>query len=112
MNIKTIDERFATTGQVRPEEIAALAAQGYAAIVCARPDHEDPDQPSFADIARAAEKHGMKAIHIPVTGQPTPDQVVRFGEAMAAIDGSGAGLLPFRCSLCEPLRRYPAASLI
>lgn len=91
MNIRKIDEHFATTGQIRPEEIEMLADQGYAAIVCARPDGEEPGQPAFSEIAREAEKHGLKAFHIPVAGTPTEDQVTRFAKAIATIEGPVLG---------------------
>ena len=87
MNIKKIDDRFATMGQVRPEDVAQLTRDGYVAIVCARPDNEEPGQPAFAAIAREAEKHGMKTVHIPVTGAPSAAQIDRFEEAMETIDG-------------------------
>jgi len=91
MNIKKIDDRFATTGQVRPEDVAQLAQDGYVAIVCARPDNEEPGQPPFALIAGEAEKYGMKAIHIPVTGAPSTAQVDRFEDAMGTIVGPVLG---------------------
>jgi len=91
MSIKKIDDHFATTGQVRPQDIAQLARDGYVAIVCARPDNEEPGQPAFAEIAREAEKHGMKAIHIPMTGAPSPEQTARFEEAIETIDGPVLG---------------------
>lgn len=91
MSIKTLDDRFAATGQVRPEEIEQLAKQGYAAIVCARPDNEEAGQPAFAEIASEAEKHGMKAVHIPVAGTLSAEQIARFKQAMAVIDGPVLG---------------------
>ena len=91
MHIRKIDDRFATAGQVRPEDVAQLAKEGYVAIVCARPDNEEPGQPAFAAIAREAGKHGMKAIHIPVTGAPSAVQVDRLEEAMDTIDGPVLG---------------------
>ncbi len=91
MNIKKIDNRFATMGQVRPEDVAQLAQDGYVAVVCARPDNEEPGQPTFAAVAHEAEKHGMKAVHIPVTGAPSTVQVKRFEEAMETIEGPVLG---------------------
>lgn len=91
MNINKIDDRFAATGQIRPEDIEQLARDGYVAIVCARPDDEDAGQPAFAEIAREAEKYGMKAVHIPVSGTPSPQQASQFNEAMAAIEGPVLG---------------------
>lgn len=91
MSIRKIDERFATAGQIRPQDVEALAGQGFVAIVSARPDGEEPGQPAFAEIAREAERHGMKAVHIPITGTPSPDHVARFKKAMATTDGPVLG---------------------
>ncbi|WIY53706.1 TIGR01244 family sulfur transferase [Devosia sp. YIM 151766] len=91
MSIKKIDDRFAASGQIRPEDIEQLARDGYAAIICARPDDEDAGQPAFAEIASEAEKHGLKAVHIPVSGTPSPEQVSQFKAAMAAIEGPVLG---------------------
>ena len=91
MTFTAIDERFASTGQIRPDAVAELAAQGYRAIICARPDHEDPGQPTFAEIAGEAKKHGMAAFHIPVSGRPTPAQQASFDAAMAEAPGPVLG---------------------
>ncbi|WIJ27086.1 beta-lactamase hydrolase domain-containing protein [Devosia sp. RR2S18] len=50
-------------------------------MVCARPDNEDPGQPSFSQIAEVAERFGLKAFHIPVSGQLTEGQLIRFEQA-------------------------------
>ena len=89
--IRKIDERFATSGQIRPEEVEALAKQGFVAIVCARPDNEEPGQPAFEAIAQAAATHGLTAIHIPVSGAPTSGQIARFDEATHGVDGPVLG---------------------
>ena len=80
MNIRKIDGR-----------VEALAQQGFVAIVCARLDNEEPGQPTFEAIARAAATHGLKAIHVPVSGAPTSEQVARFGQAMRSVDGPVLG---------------------
>ncbi|WP_445206983.1 TIGR01244 family sulfur transferase [Aminobacter sp. Piv2-1] len=85
--IRKIDEQFSTAGQIRPEDIKGLAHQGFVAIVCARPDNEQRDQPSFAEIAHAARQYGMKAVHIPVGGVPSPDHIHRLKKVMATTDG-------------------------
>lgn len=91
MSIKKIDDRFATSPQLTVEDVAQLASEGYVAIVCARPDNEEPGQPDFDVIAREAEKHGMQAIHIPMTGAPSPEQIAAFQQAMSAIEGPVVG---------------------
>ena len=87
MAIQKIDENFAQSPQIRPEEVAGIAAAGYRGIVCARPDGEDAGQPTFAEIAAAAERSGLKAFHIPVSGPLSEGQFIRFEEALTATDG-------------------------
>mgnify|MGYP000877727231 CR=1 FL=1 len=84
-----IDETITTAGQVRPEEIPALAAAGFRVVVNNRPDGEDgPMQPTSEQIREAAEQAGLAYHFIPVT-MPTlgPDQVAQFHAAMAEADG-------------------------
>lgn len=81
MNVRKIDDNFAVTGQITPEQIKAVSDAGYKSIVCARPDNEEPGQPSFAEVARAAEEQGVQIVHIPVSGMLGEGQVIRFHDA-------------------------------
>jgi sulfide:quinone oxidoreductase len=87
MQVKPIDTRLSVGPQIAPEDIAELAARGFRSVVCNRPDGEGPDQPSFAEIETAAQAAGLEARHIPVTGQPSPEQAERFGEALRELPG-------------------------
>jgi uncharacterized protein (TIGR01244 family) len=87
MPINKVDDHFAQSAQIQPGDIPSIAAAGYKGIVCARPDNEDPGQPSFAAIAAAAEKAGLKAFHIPVSGPLTEGQLIRFEQARAETNG-------------------------
>ena len=87
MAIHKIDDLFAQSPQIQPDEVRLIAEAGYKGLVCARPDDEDPGQPSFAQIAEAAEKFGLKAFHIPVSGQLTEGQLIRFEQARAETAG-------------------------
>ena len=91
MNLRKIDDRFAVGGQIRADDVRKLAEDGFRGIVCARPDNEDPGQPSFAEIAAMAEQAGMTAVHIPVSGQLTEGQLIRFEQAMSEIEGPVLG---------------------
>ncbi|WP_417580637.1 TIGR01244 family sulfur transferase [Pelagibacterium sp.] len=91
MNINKIDDRFSTTGQIAVADIASLKAMGFVGIVCARPDNEEAGQPTFAQIETAARGHGLSAFHVPVSGQLTEGQIIRFHEAMADVDGPVLG---------------------
>jgi len=87
VTIQKIDDQFAQSAQIQPDDVRLIAEAGYKGIVCARPDDEDPGQPSFADIAEAAARFGLKAFHIPVSGRLTEGQLIRFEQAKAETDG-------------------------
>ena len=48
-----LTEAVAVAGQLTPADLAAAAAEGFAAIVNNRPDGEEHGQPSDADMAAA-----------------------------------------------------------
>jgi uncharacterized protein (TIGR01244 family) len=79
---RSVDKDFAVAGQVSPDDLGALAEAGFKTILCARPDHEEPGQPTFAAIAAAAEKAGLKAVHIPVSGMVGEGQLIRMETAL------------------------------
>lgn len=56
------------SGQLRPEDIQALADKGIKSVVNNRPDHEEADQPTSAEIAAACQKLGIAYCHIPFAG--------------------------------------------
>lgn len=92
MNIKAVAPGFSVSPQIHPEDILALKAKGFRTIICNRPDHEDPGQPAFADIAAAAAAVGIEARHIPVR----PDainlaDVAAFGRAIGELPGPVLG---------------------
>jgi sulfide:quinone oxidoreductase len=55
------------SGQIMPDEVAGLAAQGIRTIVNNRPDGEEPGQPSAEEVRNEAEKAGLAYVRIPVT---------------------------------------------
>jgi uncharacterized protein (TIGR01244 family) len=88
MDIRQIDEGFAVTGQISPDDVRDIAAEGYQAIICNRPDGESPDQPDFAEIAKVAEKTGIPIYYVPVvSGQLTQDDVDAMAAALDTSEG-------------------------
>ncbi|MEY1661129.1 TIGR01244 family sulfur transferase [Isoalcanivorax beigongshangi] len=77
-------ESFSTCAQIRAEDVAAIAEQGFRTLINNRPDAEGGDsQPRSEDIAKAAAAAGLKYIHIPViSGQITPEQVTLMRSAL------------------------------
>ena len=93
MIVHRLDDRAFVAGQIRPEDMAEIAALGVATIVNNRPDCEEPGQPSGAEIADAAAAAGLAYREVPVAGPIAPAQV----EAMAAIAGECPGRLLLYC---------------
>jgi uncharacterized protein (TIGR01244 family) len=82
MDIRKIDDRFSVTGQISVGDIPAIAAAGFKAIVCNRPDFEGFDQPPHMDLKDAAALAGLGFAYIPVTpGAP----LVHEPDEMAAV---------------------------
>jgi len=76
MELKAIDDSLAIAAQMQPEDLAALAAQDFAAVICNRPDGEEQGQPAIEDMRRAAQEAGLAFRHIPVAGGQFPAAAV------------------------------------
>jgi sulfide:quinone oxidoreductase len=76
MELRTIDATLAVAAQMQPEDLAGLAAQGFAAVICNRPDGEEPGQPPLDEMRRAAQEAGLAFHHIPVAGGLFPPAAV------------------------------------
>ena len=48
MELKRINEHVSVSPQISPDDVAAIKAAGFVAIVNNRPDGESPDQPPSA----------------------------------------------------------------
>jgi uncharacterized protein (TIGR01244 family) len=70
-----VTDQLSVSPQIRLEDVAAAAAQGFRLIVNNRPDGEEPGQPTSAEVEAAARAAGLDYAHIPVRGGPTADQV-------------------------------------
>lgn len=66
MDVKRIDDNFSVSPQISPEDVTAIKAQGFVAIINNRPDGESPDQPSGATIEKAAHEAGLSYHYIPL----------------------------------------------
>jgi uncharacterized protein (TIGR01244 family) len=92
--IRQLDDKTMVSGQLLPDQIADLKAQGVTMLVNNRPDNEDPDQPMSADLEAAAKAAGMEYRHIPIRYGMGPSDV----EAMRdAINATGDGKLLAFC---------------
>ena len=55
-------------GQITPEQVKEVAAQGFKTIINNRPDGEAPDQPTSAEIEAAAKEAGLAYTEISFAG--------------------------------------------
>ena len=85
--MRELDDKVLVSGQIRPEEVAALGAEGVALIINNRPDGEEPNQPLGADIERAAHEAGMTYRFIPIVRGIGPADVEAMSEAIDQCQG-------------------------
>jgi len=86
-DFRHVTDELSVAPQISVADVAQAKAQGFAAIVCNRPDGEEPGQPSAAEIADAARAAGLAYTHIPVRGAPGPAEVEAMRQAVDAADG-------------------------
>ncbi len=85
MELRQLTDGVTVAGQIDPTEIPLLAQKGFRTIICNRPDGEAADQPSFAEVEKAAAAHGMTVFYIPVAGSAIGEtDVEAFGQALAS----------------------------
>lgn len=84
MTPKKLTDDLSVSPQILPGDVAELAAMGFKSIIDNRPDGEGSDQPSFAEIERAAKASGLTARYVPVeSGKVSDADAVEFGAALA-----------------------------
>jgi uncharacterized protein (TIGR01244 family) len=88
MHARKIDDTLTVSSQIRPEDLPAIAGAGFRAVICNRPDNEEPGQPGVADIRAAAEAEGLAFHHIPTSSGVFPEEAVsKFREARQQAGG-------------------------
>ena len=91
MDVKRINDHVSVSPQIRPEDIAALKAQGFTAIINNRPDGESPDQPTNAAMEKAAHEAGLSYHFIPLGREGVSPEMIE--EERAALEGSDGPVL-------------------
>lgn len=96
MDARMITPAYSVSPQILPEDMADIAAQGFAAVICNRPDGEVPPDLHADVMARAAAAAGLTFHILPLTHQTmTPDNVAR---QRALIEGSDGPVLAYCAS--------------
>jgi len=76
MNISHITDDYAVAPQIFPHDVTRLAELGFVAVICNRPDGEEPGQPTAAEIAAACDAAGLAFHNIPVSGMPIAVELI------------------------------------
>ena len=88
MEYRQITDDYAVSGQIAPEDIAAIKAAGFRSIICNRPDDEQPGQPTAAgNRRRGASGRPDLPAHPFTSGQMTDEDVQKMAEALDEIPG-------------------------
>jgi uncharacterized protein (TIGR01244 family) len=85
--IKRLAPGVFVSGQIQPDAIPKLQAAGIGLIINNRPDGEQPDQPTAAEIGEAARAAGIDYIALPVRGMPTPAMGAAVAKALSGSKG-------------------------
>lgn len=93
MDLKRINDHISVSGQIAPQDIAALKAQGFVAIINNRPEGESPDQPDGAEIEVAAKAAGLAYYAIPLGREGVSAEMVE--QTKAALDASNGPVFAF-----------------
>ena len=75
MPIFQLTDTLSVAGQITPEDIPGIAAQGITVVDCNRPDGEVPQQATMDEIEAACNATGLLFVRYPVTAMdfPGPD---------------------------------------
>jgi uncharacterized protein (TIGR01244 family) len=86
LELKRINQHVTVSPQISPEDVPAIKAAGFVAIINNRPDGEAPGQPSSNVIQQAAQAAGLVYHFIPLGREGvSPDMVER---TKSALEGS------------------------
>lgn len=82
--MRQLTDTLSACAQLSQADITALSEQGVKTIICNRPDHEEPEQPSAASLQAYAESLGLQWFYQPViSGQVEDSQGDEFAEILA-----------------------------
>ncbi|WP_404710388.1 TIGR01244 family sulfur transferase [Sphingomonas sp. MMS24-J13] len=89
MNYKSLAPDVAVASQLASSDMQPARDAGFVAIINARPDGEEPGQPSSAQLANSARAAGLLYYHVPVSpGQYDEAAIRAFGHALHESGGT------------------------
>jgi uncharacterized protein (TIGR01244 family) len=93
LEVKRINDEMSVAPQISVDDIAAIKAAGFTAIINNRPDGEAPNQPSGESIRQAAEAAGLSYHYIPLGREGVSPDMVEQTEAV--LEGSTGPVLAY-----------------
>ncbi len=88
MDVRSLSPKLSVSPQLMPQDVQRAAQAGFKSIICNRPDGEESDQPSAADIRSAAEASGLSFAHVPaIAGALTDADARAMGAALRRLPG-------------------------
>ena len=84
---RQLDDKVLVSGQIHPDEVAALVGEGITMLVNNRPDGEEPGQPLGVEIEEAARAVGLYYRAIPIIRGIGPADAEAMQEAIKSADG-------------------------
>jgi len=88
MDIRPLTPHYAVSPQISPEDVPLIAEAGFSAVICNRPDAENPPERHAAAMAEAAQAVGLQFHNLPLTHQTmTPENVARQRDLIDAATG-------------------------
>lgn len=84
---RQLDDKVLVSGQIHPDEVAALVGEGITMLVNNRPDGEEPGQPLGVEIEEAARAVGLDYRSIPIIRGIGPADAEAMQEAIKSADG-------------------------
>ncbi|MFT6276990.1 MAG: sulfide:quinone oxidoreductase [Halioglobus sp.] len=72
MKVVKLSDTLSVSEQIVIADLPAIAAAGFKVVINNRPDGEEPNQPTTAEIEAAASAAGLNYYYFPVTAQNFP----------------------------------------
>ncbi len=76
MDIKRINDEVSVSGQISVADVAEVKQAGFTAIINNRPDGEQENQPSSAQIEAAAKAAGLTYVFIPMGREGVNEEMI------------------------------------
>jgi uncharacterized protein (TIGR01244 family) len=91
LDLKRINDHVSVSSQITLDDIAAIKAAGFTAVVNNRPDGESPDQVPSASMEAAAQAAGLDYHYIPLGRDGVSSEMIE--QTRAALEGSRGKVL-------------------